>query len=72
MPMYLCTYILAQSTVSLESKNKKFTLFSNYNTSLRQQPGAMTIGHSPKGKENPLNLSWILPVLSAFVCLLPF
>ena len=31
---------------------KKFTLFTDHNGSLlRRQPGAMTIGHSPKGKE---------------------
>ena len=33
-------------------KKKKKTLFSDHNGSLlRRQPGAMTIGHSPKGKE---------------------
>jgi len=33
-------------------KKEKFTLFSDHNGSLlRRQPGAMTIGHSPKGKE---------------------
>ncbi len=39
---------------SCEKKSKeKFTLFSDHNGSLlRRQPGAMTIGHSPKGKEN--------------------
>jgi len=39
---------------SCEKKSKeKFTLFSDHNGSLlRRQPGAMNIGHSPKGKEN--------------------
>jgi len=37
-----------------KQKEKKFTLFSDHNGShLRQQPGAMTIGHGPKGKELP-------------------
>ena len=36
----------------LEKKKEKFMLFSDHNGSLlRRQPGAMTIGHSPKGKE---------------------
>ena len=35
-------------------RKEKFTLLSDHNGSLlRRQPGAMTIGHSPKGKENP-------------------
>jgi len=42
--------------VSMKEKKRKrkekFTLFSDHNGSLlRRQPGAMTIGHSPKGKE---------------------
>ena len=38
-------------------RKEKFTLFSDHNGSLpRRQPGAMTIGHSPKGKEKILNL----------------
>jgi len=36
-----------------KKRKEKFTLFSDHNGSLlRRQPGAMTIGHSPKGKEN--------------------
>jgi len=35
-----------------KKRKEKFTLFSDHNGSLlRRQPGAMTIGHSPKGKE---------------------
>ena len=35
-----------------EKKKEKFMLFSDHNGSLlRRQPGAMTIGHSHKGKE---------------------
>ena len=45
-------------------KKEKFTLFSDHDGSLlRRQPGAMTIGHSPKGKENPkpkVDLAWFV------------
>ncbi len=35
-----------------KKRKENFTLFSDHNGSLlRRQPGAMTIGHSPKGKE---------------------
>ncbi len=41
----------SSSAGHIEGK-EKFTLFSDHNGSLsRRQPGAMTIGHSPKGKE---------------------
>jgi len=42
-------------TGAVQRKRKeKFMLFSDHSGSLlRRQPGAMTIGHSPKGKENP-------------------
>jgi hypothetical protein len=43
---------LARASSSLAERKEKFTLFSDHNGSLlRRQPGAMTIGHSPKGKE---------------------
>jgi len=46
---------MLDACLSFEKKRKeKFTLFSDHNGSLlRRQPGAMTIGHSPKGKEKP-------------------
>ncbi len=35
-----------------KKRKEKSTLFSDHNGSLlRRQPGAMTVGHSPKGKE---------------------
>ena len=41
------------SEKALVHGGEKFMLFSDHNGSLlRRQPGAMTIGHSPKGKEN--------------------
>ncbi len=43
------TMAAGQHQVDLHQKGN-FTLFSNHNGSLlRQQPRAMTIGHSPKG-----------------------
>ena len=37
-----------------QKRKEKFTLFSDLDGSLlRRQPGAITIGHSPKGKANP-------------------
>ena len=36
-----------------QERKENFMLFSDHNGSLpRRQPGAMTIGHSPKGKGN--------------------
>ena len=47
--------LTAESAIPLPCRKKekeKFTLFSDHNGSLlRRQPGAMTIGHNPKGKE---------------------
>ena len=40
-----------QYAVREKKRKEKFMLFSDHNGSLlRRQPGAMTIGHSPKGK----------------------
>ena len=36
-----------------KKRKEKFTLFSDHNGSLLRQPGAMTIGHSPKGQGKP-------------------
>ncbi len=46
----LCTHSFERP----RERKEKFTLLSNHNGSLlRRQPGAMTIGHSPKGKTVP-------------------
>ena len=43
-------------TLRTWKEKKSFTLFSDYNRSLlRRQPGAMTIGHSPKGPADLLD-----------------
>lgn len=53
---FVCLQTTAAGTVSREAEKKrkeKFTLFSDHNGSLpTRQPGAMTIGYSPKGKQN--------------------
>ncbi len=57
VPIYLvlqaCCWYSAKTGKKKKSK-EKLPPFSNYNGGLpRQQPGAKTIGHSPKGKEKP-------------------
>ena len=48
--VHLCSTIVCRKKE--RKKKEKFTLFSDHNESLlSQKPGAMTIGHSPKGKE---------------------
>jgi len=47
----LATAVPTMLSIQEKKRKEKFTLFSDHNGSLlRRQPGAMTIGHSPKGK----------------------
>jgi len=49
----MSTLLKGKQSHQLEKKGK-IALFSDHNGSLlRQQPGAMTIGHSPKEKAKP-------------------
>jgi hypothetical protein len=68
----ISTDFTVTSAVSYIKKRKKrkekFMLFSDHKGSLpRRQPGAMIIGHSPKGKEKPKPK--VDPACSVCVCL---